>query len=247
MLIDQILDLIFIPNGRCPICYRVIFFSDRFICHECENKLEIILGKKCKNCGKEIREDINYCSDCITHNYHYEKGFSLYNYEGSMKTIIHKIKFSNCPELGEFMGNHLGESLKNCTWFKDVELMIPVPLHENRLKFRGYNQSESISWGILAYFSECNSQIEIKLKNQLLIRKKDTAHQLELNKDERFKNVKNAFQVISKEQIKDRVILLIDDVYTTGATIEGCSAELMKNGAKKVYFAVLASGRTRKV
>ena len=93
MWTDKIFDFLFIPNGRCPICYRVIFFSDNFICHECENQLEIIQGKRCKNCGKEIREEINFCSDCITHEYHYEKGCSLYNYEGSIKTIIHKIKF----------------------------------------------------------------------------------------------------------------------------------------------------------
>lgn len=70
---------------------------------------------------------------------------------------------------------------------------------------------------------------------------------MELNKEERFKNIRNAFQVVKKEEIKDKIILLIDDVYTTGATIEGCSEVLMKNGAKKVYFAVLASGKTKQM
>lgn len=172
MLIDKILDLIFIPNGRCPLCYRVLFFTRSFICHECEGKLETELGKKCKKCGKGIREEINYCSDCITTNYHYEQGYSLYNYEDSMKKIIHKIKFSNSPELGKYMGKCLGSSLKNCLWFKEVELMVPVPLHENRIKSRGFNQSDVISRGILAHFDEFKIPIDVKLNNQILIRKK---------------------------------------------------------------------------
>lgn len=241
MWIHKLLDLIFIPNGRCPICLRVIFFCDDFICHDCERKLEVIRGKRCKKCGKDIEEEKNYCSDCISYQYHYEKGYSLYNYEGSVRKIIYDIKFSNCPDLAIYMGKKLGLSLQSCSWIHEVDRIIPVPLHKNRMKSRGYNQSEKISWGIMRSFVEGGEFTKFDLELECLIRERDTPHQLELKKEERFENVNKAFAVIDYEKIKDKTILLVDDVYTTGATIEACCQTLIKGGAKKVYFATLAS------
>jgi len=244
MWIHKLLDFLFIPNGRCPICYRVIFFSDDFICHDCSRKLEVVKGKRCKKCGKEISEVMNYCSDCIANEYHYEKGYSLYNYKGSIKKIISDIKFYNCPDLAVYMGRGLGLSLQHCDWIDEIDVLIPVPLHENRKRLRGYNQSEKISWGIISSFVEWESHPRMILETRCLLREKDTPHQIELKKEERFVNVKKAFGVVNQEMIKDQTILLVDDVYTTGATIEACSETLIKGGAKKVYFATLASGRT---
>ncbi|RBP62640.1 ComF family protein [Alkalibaculum bacchi] len=243
MWIHKLLDLIFIPNGRCPICLRVIFFSDDYVCHDCERKLEVVRGNRCKKCGKEIEEEKNYCSDCISNEYHYEKGYCLYNYEGSIRKIIHDIKFSNCPDLAVYMGKKLGLSLQYCQWIHEVDSIIPVPLHENRMKTRGYNQSEKISWGIMQSFVEWQKTPNMILELECLVREKDTPHQLKLKKDERFDNVKKAFAVIDEKVIKEKVVLLIDDVYTTGATIDACSETLMKGGAKKVYFATLAGTR----
>ncbi|MPW26377.1 ComF family protein [Alkalibaculum sp. M08DMB] len=247
MMIDKFLDIIFIPNGRCPICKRVIFFSDEFICHQCKSSLDMVGDEKCKKCGKEIDDGKNYCSGCITYNYNYQEGFALYNYEGSIKTIIHNIKFSNCPELAVYMGKVLGKSMKNCSWLEELDYIIPIPLHENRFKTRGYNQSEKISNGIINEFTQMDKALDIKLCINTLIRQKDTPHQLKLSKEERFSNVKNAFKVTNKDVINEKTILLVDDVYTTGATIDECSAKLLDNGALKVYFAVLASGKTNQL
>ncbi len=243
MWIHKLLDLIFIPNGRCPICLRVIFFSDDFICSSCEEKLEVVRGKRCKKCGKEIEQQMNYCSDCIGNEYHYENGYCLYNYEGSIRKIIHDIKFANCPDLAAYMGKKLGLSLQACLWIGEIDMLIPVPLHENRIKVRGYNQSEKISWGIMQSFVDADKFTKITLEIKCFVRKRDTPHQLELKREERIENVKKAFAVTDYEKIRGKVVLLIDDVYTTGATIEACSETLIKGGARKVYFATLAGTR----
>src|SRR5699024_10073007 len=97
---------------------------------------------------------MNYCSDCIEVPFNFSKGFSLYHYNDNMKKILYNIKFSNNPWLGEYMGKKLGEALLNGQWLTGIHIIIPVPLHTNRLKTRGYNQSSMIAQGIMYVFKD---------------------------------------------------------------------------------------------
>ncbi|MFZ7132200.1 MAG: ComF family protein [Eubacteriales bacterium] len=243
MKMHTLLDYIFIPNGRCPICFRVLFFTKEFICSHCKIELETIQGKRCEKCSKQLHShDMHYCNDCLQMDYSYTSGFSLYQYEGNIKKIVQLIKFGDCPKLGIYMGSILGEHLMLQQWICDIQLIIPVPLHINRQQERGYNQAEKIALGVVQKFKNSPILSHVDLCLEYLTRYKDNSHQIHLNKLERFKNVKQIFKVEDKESIKNKTILLIDDVYTTGATIQSCSETLIKNGAGRVYFAVLARG-----
>lgn len=244
MIIHKILDFIFIPNGRCPLCQRILFFTKNFICHECLQKLKMTIGNKCRKCNKELSEnEINYCSDCLQYEYCFNEGYSQYKYEGAVKKLIYLLKFYHNPELAVYLGELLGYNLLKIQWIKQVDMIIPVPLHKNRKNIRGYNQSEKIAQGICQVLNNTNGMKKLKINTTLLLRKKENLHQIELNKIDRFENVKNVFEVVNNEEVKNKVILIIDDVYTTGATINSCCEVLLKKGAKTTYFAVLASGK----
>lgn len=248
----SLLDLLFIPNGRCPICYRVLFFTQDFICAHCIKKLEYIKDGTCSKCGRKIEDThfINdreiqirqYCTDCLTDIYSFKKGCSLFNYKGNIRHIISEIKYNNSPELGVYMGKFLGEFLLSQPWLVSMDFLVPVPLHDNRLKERGYNQAEKITKGVAEIFLDYPALSHIRMNESCLIRKANNPHQVHMNKEERFRNVRNIFQATEDQVIKNKNILLIDDVYTTGATIEACSRALLLGGAKDVYFATLASG-----
>ena len=117
--------------------------------------------------------------------------------------------------------------------FKEVDLVIPVPLHPNKFKKRGYNQAALLAKG----YSEV---LDAALDELSLIRIEDTSTQTRKNRYERYENMNLVFKCIDEKRIMDKNILLIDDVITTGSTLESCSAELLKAGCKKVYIASVA-------
>lgn len=229
--------LLFPSNGQCPICRRILFFTNDFICLRCREKIQWIVGDRCEKCGKPIPYEYrHYCSDCLKSEHIFESGIAMFIYEEYGKELIHNIKFFGNKDLGEWSGKILGEFLKDISWINEIENIIPVPLHENRLKDRGFNQAKAIAKGV-------SDILEIKILENALSRIIDTPHQIGLHRKERIKNIKNAFKVINKEVIKGKNILIIDDVYTTGATIDACARKLIQAGAAKVYFATLATGK----
>lgn len=189
-----------------------------------------------------MREEIHYCSECLKRDYSFNQGTALYQYDGDVKNLIRLIKFYNSPALSVYLGGLLGEHLIKQPWINNIQLIIPVPLHSNRLEDRGYNQAEKIAKGVLTSLHSIPSLADISLSSQSLLRIKDNKHQINLHKSERFDNVKNIFKVSEQSNIINKNILLIDDVYTTGATIESCTRALLKGGAANIYCAVLSIG-----
>jgi ComF family protein len=131
------------------------------------------------------------------------------------------------------MGNQLGFELKKSNRFDDIDIIIPVPLHRKKQKKRGYNQSEEIAKGIVKHF---NKDINITS----LIKTTHTKSQTKQNRFSRWKNVSENFSVIDTSMIENKHILLVDDVITTGATLESCTKELLKIPSVKVSIATLA-------
>lgn len=156
--------------------------------------------------------------------------------DGSIQKIIHELKYKQNPEIGQFIGKLCGENIKNSDFIRGIDLLVPVPLHPKREKERGYNQSLEICKGI----SEITS---IAIDSNTLIRKINNPSQTKNARFDRWKNVEDIFSLQNKSTFDNKHILLIDDVITTGSTLESCAKEILKAGNTKVsIFAVGTAG-----
>ena len=143
----------------------------------------------------------------------------FFSKEGKVQHLIHVLKYKGNGEAGVFLGQELGKSIKDAPLFQGIDCLIPVPLHPKREKERGYNQSMMIAQGV----SEVTG-VPVGANN--LVRSVNTATQTHKSKEERWKNVKDIFEVRHPEQLEGKYVLLIDDVLTTGATLEACALKL---------------------
>lgn len=158
----------------------------------------------------------------------------LYFSSGSnVQRIIHQIKYKNGFATAELLGELYGQQLKETAIFEFCDLIIPVPLHKKRLRSRGYNQSDYFAKGL-------SNVLNIPTDCKNLIRVAHNESQTSRSRPERFENVKGIFQLNHPESLTDKHILLVDDVLTTGATLEACSAVLLKTPGVKVSIATLA-------
>lgn len=222
-MIERFLNFIFPP--KCILCGQVLS-PDTYICicAVCMNDLIFDSCKFTKIVDKNIR--YNYIDGIL----------SLCLYEGKIKKSLYRYKFNNKAQYFRTYGRLLSERLKNTVEFNYIDMIIAVPLHKNREKERGYNQAKLISKII-------SKETGIPDRSYVLSRVRDTGAQRLLSGNERQSNVLNAFEVTKPQEVKDRVILLVDDILTTGNTMNECSKALKKHGAKKVYGIVIASGR----
>lgn len=166
-------------------------------------------------------------------NVQHATSFYYFNQDSRLQEILHALKYRNQFDIGILLGQKMGIDLAYATWIKDIDVIIPIPLSKQKYKYRGYNQSESIAQGLSAV-------LNIPINTELVSRIKNTKSQTNKNINERFENVKDAFSVIDKEVLKNKHILLVDDVLTTGATLEACSKEFLKIDNCKVSIATIA-------
>ncbi|MCX6182817.1 MAG: ComF family protein [Bacteroidetes bacterium] len=152
---------------------------------------------------------------------------------GVGQSIIHHLKYKNKTDVGLYFGKMLGEQISQSFHFKDVDAIVPVPLSKSKRRKRGYNQSEKIARGI-------SQSIQKPVLPNYLLRVKQRKSQTQYNKFTRWQNINHCFALNSKVEGSFRHILLVDDVITTGATIESCVAALLEMGNVKVSVASLA-------
>ena len=158
----------------------------------------------------------------------------LYFRKGTkVQNLMHSLKYKGKTAVGVKLGNLLGEKLKLSTDYKDIDLIVPVPLHYSKERLRGYNQSETIADGIAETLN-----IEVSIKH--LIRTKSTETQTKKARYTRYENMQAVFNVKHEEELKNLHILLVDDVITTGATLEACGNALLNIGVKKLSIAAVA-------
>ena len=206
------------------------------ICRECGYKVKFITDPFCMICGKPLEEnERELCNDCTRKNHNYIRGVAAFTYTRELKESIYRFKYSNRREYAEFYGNMIlklkGHIIRS--WQPDV--IIPVPLHPARYRKRGFNQAELIA-------ERLGKGLGVPVNSKILIRTVNTAPQKTLNDKERARNTKNAFQ-LTDNIVKYRKVLLVDDIYTTGATLDSCAEVLMQSGVKEVYFAAICTGR----
>jgi ComF family protein len=190
----------------------------------------------CKKCGKPLSlKEAEYCPDCSRKRHLYTRGRAALEYDSLMRESIGRFKYKNRREYADFYVQELLRTCKEAVKSWGVDLLVPVPLHKSRRKLRGFNQAELIARGL-------GRELGLPVSSELLLRTRKTVAQKELNDQERRANLKNAFQV-AKNKVSPKKILLIDDIYTTGSTIDAAAAVLLDHGAEKVYFLSISIGR----
>lgn len=224
---------------RCPVCEKIIPDTpehvNRQICIQCNAKLCYIKPPKCMRCGKQLySENEEYCTDCKKKCHEFTQGIGVFSYDKNIKKTMYRFKYSNKREYAEFFGSVLAGRYGHLIRRWQVEAVIPVPLYRTKYLKRGYNQAELIA-------KELSEQIKIPVDTKILVRSRKTRAMKELNDEERLKNLQNAFK-LTENIVKYKKVLLVDDIYTTGATMDACARVLKNGGIKEVYCAGICIG-----
>jgi len=217
--------------------------------------VQLFFPNLCPSCGQHLLNNQKLCFDCDSNlprtNFHLQKensvtekfygrieienGSALFWFikSGRVQQLIHQLKYRGNADIGIHMGYLHGEILSESEDYRAADLIIPVPLHPKKEKQRGYNQSDMIAQGL-------SQSMTIPWQRDIIVRTEYTSSQTNKSNVERFENVKMAFSVIQPDLIKNKHILLVDDVLTTGATLEACISKLLEVEGCKVSVTVLA-------
>ncbi len=175
------------------------------------------------------------CTQCQRHTYHFKKNCALGAYDGALREILHLLKYKNKKQLAVPLGELLAERVTEQPWSTAVQAIIPVPLHWQRYGQRGYNQAALLA-------QEIGRLLHITVCEDVLYRYKRTRPQSKVIHDQRFQNVRNAFRVKNKQKVFQKTLLLVDDIYTTGMTLNECAGVLKAAGSDSIYSATVAIG-----
>jgi competence protein ComFC len=228
-----LLDLLFPPKPFCMLCDNKFTEPRSIVCEDCKRKILPLVEPLCRKCGRPLENKKSLCYDCQRDHHIFVQARSYGHYEGMLKQLINEFKYRGKRELAEILGNMMFCVLEQLPW-PDFDYLIPLPLHIKRQRERGFNQAF-----LLTKVLSRKSKIPIF---QGLTRVKSTEHQTLLDKSFRKKNLDGAFKILNKSKIHGKTLLLIDDVYTTGATAGECSKSLLEAGAKSVYVLTCARG-----
>lgn len=235
-IFDYIIDFFF-PN-ICAACNKKLNPSNKLrMCKDCFHSLPRIEGLICRVCGDWLPSGGAHCWRCKKITERKKLKFRLLRsacfYKEPLSSVIQKFKYHNRKDLVEVLGRLLIECINKYPYLKQVDTIIPVPLYWLKKLQRGYNQTELVTKYLSKY-------LNIPVYGDILVRKRWTKSQTKLNKEQRLKNVEDAFYVKNKQLINQKRILLVDDVSTSFATINECAKVLKKFAACEVYGLTIA-------
>ena len=228
---ERLVNILYPPT--CPFCEKQLLETG--LCFHCVRKLPFIQGSRCLKCSKPVyTQEIEYCMDCAKTKHSYEEGRALLLYNEIVQKSIAGYKYKNKREFAisysRLMIQEMGEIWKK--W--ECDAVIPVPVHRQKKQKRGFNQAELLAKTIGQYLC-------VPCETKLLQRCINTLPQKEFSPSKRRKNLESAFK-ITQNSVKYKKVLLIDDIYTTGSTVDACADVLRQAGAEKVYFSSISIG-----
>ena len=218
---DRILDLVYPPV--CGICGK---FNQDFLCKKCQKMLEA-----------EAKFEIDQVDN---QEYFFENHLYIFKYEGIIRKLILNYKFNEKSFLYKTFVNFLLKNEKFFKILKSYDTIVPVPISVKRQKERGYNQSELIGNEIVKNLLEKEKSLKIECITTCLIKHKNIAEQSKLNKEQRQKNIQGVYKLKNKEKLVNKKILLIDDIYTTGSTVNECCKILKEANPRKIDVFTIA-------
>jgi ComF family protein len=222
----------------CLICEAALTpLSDKPLCESCWGKIELNPPPFCRVCGKHLpaknQSQAFICRDCQSFPYFFKKARSACLYDGIIKECIHLFKYKGKLSLAGPLSRLMAEAADKLLDMKNVDLILPVPLHSVKQRQRQFNQAQLLAQSLAKSFSK-------ELKEKLLVKTKAGTAQVKLSRNDRAKNVRGTFKVKKARLLENKNILLVDDVLTTHATVNECSRILLKAGAKSVEVFTLA-------
>lgn len=221
---------------RCAVCDRALSITEIGLCSKCRPMLHKVEAPYCMKCGKPLGDESEIlCDDCKIKAHSYERGRSVYLYDSAMKSSIYRFKYHGRKEYARFYAMQIAHHLSDFLNRIPNGVLIPIPLHEKRYEKRGYNQAALIC-------RELSKLTGMPYREDVLFRTEDTKKQKELGVRERENNLKKAFKTYGND-VKLNTAILIDDIYTTGATIDAAARCLKESGVTYVYFVTLSIGR----
>lgn len=243
-IFNSLLNLIFPENHICFVCEDYGLDIKENLCSICKSKLVFINDCSCSICGRKLElvdkaGNIKRCRECIKHPHYFTRSVSPLSYEGDIKRLIYDFKYNGKNHLYKMFGQLMVEHIVDND-LEHVDLIVPVPLYKDREKKRGFNQAT-----LLARYIGKSLKIETDTKN--LSRKSQTKALNKLSRSERIKNISGVFDLKDRNIFKDKTILLIDDIYTTGSTVDEISKVLVESDVKKVFVSTLAVTPNKKI
>ncbi len=221
--------LLFNERWKCNLCGKEIFSG--FFCPECEKKINYNDKNICNRCGRKTAVPEEYCDSCKNIDFPADKVRSALCYDKTSSILIQNFKYNGKKYLAEIFSEFISNVyFKN---FLSADFITFVPMSVKEKKNRGFNQSE-----LLAIATAERIGLPVK---DILLKTRETDRQAKLNREERLKNLRGAFKVTDKKEVSGKKVLLIDDVFTTGATSLTISGILKKAGADKVTVLTVAS------
>lgn len=219
---------LFFPN-HCLGCSNSLYRGEEILCTRCI--LELPKTKYHEEIDNTIKQRL---SGRIS--LHYAMAFLKFRKTGVVQHLLHQLKYNNHPEVGVRLGKLYGKDLMDTGFNNQFDLIIPIPLHKSRKRKRGYNQSAKFAEGL-------SQSLQIPWDENVVLRKTKTTTQTRKTKIERWENVKDVFVVHQPESIIGKRILLVDDIITTGATLEACGQYLLNEGCATLSIACIAEAQ----
>lgn len=230
---DWLLDILYPRHIKCIFCGNELNENeDKETCENCVDKLPFIINA-CPKCGNHMTDgEMGVCFECKTKNYEFEQAVSVFEYSGQVVKAIHKFKYNSCKPYFEPLGEYLCETLAG--WGIEPDLITFVPMSNKRQKQRGFNQAELLAKFVANCFDLPSAGVVEKVK--------ENSNQANLDYRTRQENIKDCFAVKKayRQILQNLTVLLIDDIFTTGATCNEISKILKLAGAKKIYILTIA-------
>lgn len=225
----------------CTLCKEKIpANSETLVCQSCLNKINHNQPPFCHRCGrrlleKEIINNKNVCFKCTRTNFHFDRAWASCRYDGVTKDLIHQFKYNSKRFLDKILAKLLIEFINTYHLPKEsIDWVVPMPLHTRKLREREFNQSEILARTVA-------EKLNLKISHNNLIRIKDTPSQTQLDDTSRWQNVQGIFGVKNPLEFHNKIVLLIDDVLTTGATASEAALALKKSHVSIVFVLTVAS------
>ncbi|MFC1698383.1 double zinc ribbon domain-containing protein [Candidatus Omnitrophota bacterium] len=235
----------------CLICgIKLDPLSQKPLCAVCWSKIEYNPAPFCRVCGKPLpacpagspagrparhQSQALVCQDCQNSQFYFKQVRSVCKYDGVIKECIHLFKYNHKLSLTKPLGGLLVDfATHNCD-MSQIDLILPVPLHSKKLRQRQFNHAQNLAQSLAAAFSK-------QIQPQLIVKIKPGPDQVSLTRAARSRNIRGAFTIRNNKPVKSKNVLLVDDVFTTGATVNECAKALLDAGAKQVDVLTLARG-----
>ena len=234
--VTKLAELIFFPSF-CELCSSLLELpEEKIICQSCWERMIPFTGSYCLCCGRffEAGVEPHLCQDCVQKRPPFSCHRSYGRYGGRLKDAILLYKYRRFHILGRDFARIIHRTLgkDEDIWWK-ADFIVPVPLHPKRQKKRGFNQAQVIA-------QELAKLRGVEIVDDVLVKVKNAPPQTSLELEERAENVSGAFSVVNRKKIKRKIVILVDDVFTTGSTLNECSSVLKKSGVEDVRALTLA-------